>query len=58
MKTPGIFANDRTFTQPVVWVTTLVMVAFHSGAVAALFFFSWQAFLLRWFCGGSPEVLA
>ena len=27
--------HDRTFTQPVVWVTTLTMVVFHIGAIAA-----------------------
>jgi hypothetical protein len=35
-----LFERDRTFTQPVVWGTTLIMIAFHIGAVAALFFFS------------------
>jgi fatty-acid desaturase len=53
---PRIFAHDRTFRQPVVWLTTLTMVAFHIGAVVALFFFSWQAFLLMivllWVAGG------
>jgi len=56
MKRTKIFAHDRTFTQPVVWLTTLILVAFHVGAVAALFFFSWQAFLvamvLWWVAGG------
>jgi fatty-acid desaturase len=56
MKMPRIFAHDRTFQQPVVWLTTLIMVAFHIGAVAALFFFSCQAFLvamvLWWIAGG------
>lgn len=46
MQMPVICADDRTFTQPVVWLTTLIIVAFHVGAVAALFFFSWQPFLL------------
>jgi len=31
------------------WITTFFMVAFHIGAVAALFFFSWKAFLLAGF---------
>ena len=51
-----LFKDDRTFTQSVVWVTTFVMVAFHIGAVAALFFFSWKAFLfamLLWWIAGS-----
>jgi hypothetical protein len=29
MQSSSVFVNDRTFTQPVVWVTTLIMVAFH-----------------------------
>lgn len=56
MRMPGMFAHDRTFTQPVVWVTTFFMAAFHIGALAALFFFSWKAFLLAmvlwWVAGG------
>lgn len=50
------FRTDRTFTQPIVWLTTLFMVAFHLGAVAALFFFSWKALLLTialWWVAGS-----
>ena len=43
MQMSVIFANDRTFTQPVVWVTAFVIVAFHVGAVAALFFFAFAA---------------
>lgn len=46
MRAIKIFRHDRTFTQPIVWITTLFIVVFHLGAVAALFFFSWQAFLL------------
>src|SRR6266702_3339116 len=52
----GFFQRDKTFQQPVVWVTTLFMVAFHIGAVAAPFFFSWKAFLLTmalWWVSGS-----
>ncbi len=49
MRTPGIFVHDRTFTQPIVWVTTLVIIAFHLGAVAALFMFSWKPFLVAMF---------
>src|SRR5580704_19455769 len=48
--------HDRTFTQPVVGVTTFFMVVFHLGAVAALFVFTWKAFLvamfLWWIAGG------
>ena len=53
------FKADRTFRQPIVWITTFFMVAFHIGAVAALFFFSWKAFLLAmmlWWVAGSLGV--
>ena len=53
-----LFKRDRTFRQPVVWITTFVIVAFHFGALAALFVFSWKAFMVAMCCGGSPEVLA
>src|SRR5438045_3132295 len=46
MRISGFFKGDRTFTQPIIWVTTSFMVAFHIGAVAALFVFSWKALLL------------
>jgi len=47
---------DRTFTQPIVRITTFFMVVFHLGAIAALFFFSWKALLLAvvlWWVAGS-----
>ncbi len=31
------------------WITTGFMVAFHIGALAALFFFSWKAFFVGLF---------
>jgi stearoyl-CoA desaturase (delta-9 desaturase) len=50
------FKRDKTFAQPIVWITTLFMVAFHLGAIAAIFFFSWKALLLAillwWLAGG------
>ena len=50
------FTRDKTFRQPIVWLTTSFMIAFHVGAVVALFFFSWKAFLLAmllwWVAGG------
>ena len=56
MTPPKLFGHDRTFTQPIVWLTVLVMIAFHIGAVAALFMFSWKPFLvailLWWLAGG------
>ena len=48
--------RDRTFTEPIVWLTTSFMLLFHIGAIAALFFFSWKAFLLAlllWWVAGS-----
>ncbi len=56
MKKAGLFRTDRTFTQPIVWITTSFMVAFHLGAMAAVFFFSWKALLLTlllWWVAGS-----
>ena len=40
MRLPAIIERDRTFSRPIVWITTLFMTAFHIGAVAALFVFS------------------
>jgi fatty-acid desaturase len=51
-----IFANDKTLQQPLNWTTTLFMLAFHIGAVAALFMFSWKALVLAivfWWVAGS-----
>ena len=36
------------------WLTASVMILFHIGAIAALFFFTWKAFFLALFCGGFP----
>jgi sn-1 stearoyl-lipid 9-desaturase len=53
--TMSIFQRDRTFQQPVNWTTTFFMLAFHVGAVAALFTFSWRnlavAIFLWWLTG-------
>ncbi len=38
--------TDRTFREPFSKLTTFFMVAFHIGAIAALFFFTWKALLL------------
>ena len=54
-----VFGHDRTFTQPIVWITTLFMVAFHIDALAALFLFSWKALLLAlapWWAAGSLSI--
>jgi len=50
------FRGDRTFTQPLSWVTTFFMLAFHVGALAAFFFFSWKALIVAFvlfYIGGS-----
>jgi fatty-acid desaturase len=56
MTSPRTFGHDRTFTQPIVWLTLLIMIAFHVGAIAALFMFHWKPFfvamLLWWVAGG------
>ncbi len=53
--TPSLW-QDRTFTRPVNWTTTLFMGAFHVGAIVALFMFGWKPFLvavaLWWIAGG------
>jgi fatty-acid desaturase len=47
--------SDRTFTEPLEWVTTSFFAVFHIAAVAALFMFSWGALavavLLYWIAG-------
>jgi stearoyl-CoA desaturase (delta-9 desaturase) len=51
-----ISRRDRTFTEPIVWLTTLFVIAFHVGAVAALFMFAWKPFVLSillWWVAGS-----
>ena len=56
MRTPGFFKRDKTFSQPVIWVSTFFMILFHAGALAALFVFSWKALALAallWWIAGS-----
>ena len=56
MEAMGIFEHDKTFTQPIMWITTLFMAAFHVGAIAALFFFTWKGLALAvvlWWVAGS-----
>src|SRR5437588_10495069 len=45
----GLVSNDRTFREHITWFTTVVMVIFHLGAIAALFRFSWKALALAGF---------
>src|SRR5579863_1336068 len=52
----SIVKRDKTFSQSINWITTFFMVAFHIGAVAAFFFFSWKPVLvavLLWWVAGS-----
>jgi sn-1 stearoyl-lipid 9-desaturase len=51
--------RDRTFNEPINWVTAFFMVAFHVGAVVALFFFTWKAFFVSMallFLAGGPGI--
>src|SRR6201994_4466755 len=51
----GIFQRDKTFTQRVN-LTAPFMAAFHVGAIAALFFFTWKALIVAivlWWIAGS-----
>src|SRR5579863_1438880 len=51
----GIFRRDKTFTQRVN-LTAVFMAAFHVGAIAALFFFTWKALIVAivlWWIAGS-----
>ena len=48
--------NDRTFREPINWFTASIMAAFHVGAVAALFMFSWKGLavaVVLWWISGS-----
>ena len=50
-----ILKSDRTFREPISWITTFFMLSFHIGAIAALFVFSWTnlalALFLLWVAG-------
>ena len=51
----SILGHDKTFSQPINWTTSFFMFAFHVGAIAALFFFTWTALalavVLYWIAG-------
>jgi fatty-acid desaturase len=52
----SLFQRDRTFHEPVNWTTTFFMTAFHIGAIAALFMFTWKGFITAiflWWVTGS-----
>lgn len=53
---PNSLKKQQAHADGVNWLTTSVMVVFHLGAVAALFFFTWKAFclaLVLWWISGS-----
>src|SRR5258708_6544979 len=52
----SILQTDRTFREPVNKVTTFFMAAFHIGALAGVFFFTWKALavaIVLWWVAGS-----
>jgi len=52
----SLLRGDRTFREPFSPITTFFMVAFHIGAIAAFFFFSWRAVAVAavlWLISGS-----
>ena len=52
----SVLQGDRTFREPISPITTFFMGAFHIGAIAALFFFSWKAVIVAavlWYISGS-----
>ena len=55
----SILERDKTFSQPVNWITVFFMGMFHVGAIAALFFFNWKAVAIAavvWWVAGSLGV--
>ncbi len=58
-RTMSRFPRDKTFAQPINWITTLFIIALHIGAVGALFLFSWKGLtlaVLLWWLSGSPGI--
>jgi len=54
--TMSVLDHDKTFAEPMNWTTTFFLGAFHVGAIAALFFFTWKAFAVAfvlWWVAGS-----
>src|ERR1700757_1983145 len=48
--------QDRTFSQPVNWGVTAIMVALHLCALGSVFFFTWKALIVcitMWWVAGS-----
>jgi sn-1 stearoyl-lipid 9-desaturase len=55
----SIFSRDRTFKQPFNPITCFFMLAFHIGAIVALFMFTWKALavsILLWWVSGSVGI--
>jgi sn-1 stearoyl-lipid 9-desaturase len=56
MQTQGLPTQEFGGDSDINWVTAFFMAAFHIGAIAALFFFSWKVLLLAiglWWISGS-----
>src|SRR5258706_15300926 len=52
----SVLVDDKTFREPINWTTSFFLGAFHVGAIAALFFFTWKAFafaFVLWWVAGS-----
>jgi len=52
----SIRKRDRSFTEPINWITTFFIGGFHVGAIAAFFFFTWKALavaIVVWWIAGS-----
>jgi len=52
----SVLVDDKTFKEPINWTTSFFLGAFHVGAIAALFFFTWKAFafaFVLWWVAGS-----
>src|SRR5690242_21865703 len=55
----SLFEQDKSFSQPINWMTTFFICGFHVGAVAALFFFTWKALVFAaivYWIAGSPGI--
>jgi fatty-acid desaturase len=56
MKLLSALKRDKTFSQPVNWGVTSIMVALHLCALGAVFFFTWKALIVAivmWWVAGS-----
>jgi len=56
MRLFSFLKNDRTFSEPVNWGMTAIMIGLHLCALASIFFFTWKALivcLVMWWVAGS-----